>query len=143
MRISDWSSDVCSSDLGPPARAPRRAPNRGVRRRAGWSSRSAGRSRRRVRLHCGLLGNPAPELRRGPGPQLTLEQLGVGIAGQRLISDQDLAGPLVGRQFLMAQPLDLVGGEGRVVGEIGRAWSMERVCLYGWIRVVAVSLKKK
>src|SRR3546814_7727531 len=86
MRISDWSSDVCSSDLG-------------------WSSRSAGRSRRRVRLHCGLLGNPAPELRRGPGPQLTLEQLGVGIAGQRLIADQDLAGPLVGRQFLLAQPL--------------------------------------
>src|SRR3546814_12798254 len=33
MRISDWSSDVCSSDLRPPRRSagPRRRPGRGLR----------------------------------------------------------------------------------------------------------------
>src|SRR3546814_5615986 len=44
MRISDWSSDVCSSDL-PPGRAPG-AGRRGARRGAGdaWASRGPGMS---------------------------------------------------------------------------------------------------
>src|SRR3546814_3298901 len=46
MRISDWSSDVCSSDLGQlrggreaaPARSPTRQPNASILWAAGWGS---------------------------------------------------------------------------------------------------------
>src|SRR3546814_5834693 len=46
MRISDWSSDVCSSDLGKGAR-PRRAASRAARR-ARAARRGADRNRRRL-----------------------------------------------------------------------------------------------
>src|SRR3546814_18795417 len=46
MRISDWSSDVCSSDLHP-ARDPRRLSERGARTRGVGPARGQGRGDRK------------------------------------------------------------------------------------------------
>src|SRR3546814_13428912 len=52
MRISDWSSDVCSSDLGSwPARATSTSPARSARRACWWSSARARCEPGRGRCH--------------------------------------------------------------------------------------------
>src|SRR3546814_5031995 len=69
MRISDWSSDVCSSDLLPEARhlRSRRSPRRGALQEADGEADGSGvvrdrshRSRHFPRCHCRTcLGNPS------------------------------------------------------------------------------------
>src|SRR3546814_20067108 len=69
MRISDWSSDVCSSDLGDRARAPARAAGD---RPAGRGPAGRGDAvDQRRRLHQGQ-----PRAARGGRPRLRLPELG-------------------------------------------------------------------
>src|SRR3546814_7467113 len=118
MRISDWSSDVCSSDLSPPptdarpwASAPtnnshRREPAPLLRRkRRVWGRRFdlSGGVRVRRGVWRGVGGDGA-----GGDAQ---DQLGVGLGGQAGgAREERLAGREVGQQ-----------GVGAVGGEIGRA----------------------
>src|SRR3546814_8609767 len=68
MRISDWSSDVCSSDLGS-ARA-RTARDRRARGRTSPRASRRGRSK--------AVPDPAPARRRHPGPRLDPRRRAVG-----------------------------------------------------------------
>src|SRR3546814_2994198 len=79
MRISDWSSDVCSSDLPLPLRGRRRRPGAG-RTRA--PRRHAGRSRGIVRSECaaGAAGMNAMI----DAPALPLDRLGRPLRDLRL-----------------------------------------------------------
>src|SRR3546814_15646531 len=117
MRISDWSSDVCSSDLSPLAE----------RRAAALSLDSTllaellGRVELRELLDAGVIEQAEREL-------------------QRLVPDRkakDLEG--VADLLRMLGPLTT----DEVTEQIGRASGRERVCQYVSIRVCAVSLKKK
>src|SRR3546814_15943384 len=101
MRISDWSSDVCSSDL---------------RLDVGVSEPGLRRMRDRQ-------PDPAPVARHEPlveprEPQHLRQRVLAGAAEQSLV--------------------EASGGV-----EIGSESCWVRVCLYGWISVVASSLKKK
>src|SRR3546814_19532293 len=117
MRISDWSSDVCSSDLhveGGTAELP------GVQRRD------------EVVLHQ-VLAAPGIDEAGSPGElreQAPVQDAG-GLGRQRQQADKDL---------------DLRQQRGEdvrpAVAEIGRATCRERVCQYAYISVVAVSLIK-
>src|SRR3546814_12106618 len=104
MRISDWSSDVCSSDL--------------ATYRAAWGNRLGRLHARRLPLLSALL-SCAPA-----GPRRW--------CGNRGMAQRIAAQPLYPRNTRIQ------GGR-----EIGRASCRERVCKYGSISVVAVSLKKK
>src|SRR3546814_12529933 len=98
MRISDWSSDVCSSDL--------------LREHAAHHGRLVRRGRR------GSRGSHGAALRlraRCPGRLLATHR-----AQHQLTADL---------------------GVPRRQGQIGRASCRERVCQYGYIAVVAGSLK--
>src|SRR3546814_17820653 len=65
MRISDWSSDVCSSDLvRGAAAASRRQGDRGRRRRPG-ESRRAPQARDRRAAQCRQIDADQPDARRG------------------------------------------------------------------------------
>src|SRR3546814_14883064 len=120
MRISDWSSDVCSSDL--------------VRDR---EQRIQGSGRARLRRLCGALLPPAalsaPVLRRpvGSGCAVCLRPcrrcMAVGFR-------PPAAGHLPSAVFSLAQ--DRPPGR----RELGRASCRERVCKYVSISVVSVSL---
>src|SRR3546814_4227589 len=50
MRISDWSPDVCSSDLATPARSPPAPDRRRTTLRKSWRWAAAGARRRRAQL---------------------------------------------------------------------------------------------
>src|SRR3546814_1846194 len=95
LRISDWSSDVCSSDLSIRPRRPRRARDRS-------SARAGAGDRAWSRRRGGGGGSERPGSRRPRG---------------RVHRHRG--------------------------GQIGRASCRERVCQYGSISVVAVSLNKK
>src|SRR3546814_16413014 len=101
MRISDWSSDVCSSDLVP--------------------------------VDAAVAGDLRQACRH--------VDEGVPVAAAGFEQQHPAA-----RVFGQAVGKHAAGGTGTdddvVVGEIGRASCRERVCQYGWISVVAVSLKK-
>src|SRR3546814_20899282 len=101
MRISDWSSDVCSSDLG--------HGDDGQSRLLPSPHRDA-----TVGMARGVLDEVAKRLR---------EIVGVD-ARQRAGGNLDV-------------PVEPAAG-----GPIGNASCRERVCLYVWISVVAVSLHK-
>src|SRR3546814_15421747 len=106
MRISDWSSDVCSSDL---------PLGLGLRLRCNGFLDAA-------------LGQPAFLLQ--PLPKLI--QLHRGVAPEVEI----VPGlPEIGGAAIAPAPCARV--------QIGRASCRERVCQYGYISVVAVSLQKK
>src|SRR3546814_15855942 len=114
MRISDWSSDVCSSDL----RAARRATRSGWRRRDGnWRARCGGRWPR-VRTD-GL----------GAGRGRAASQEGLGQAVRPAVLD---------RRFRAADD-----GERGDAAEVGRASGRERGCQYVSNSGVAGTLKKK
>src|SRR3546814_12703326 len=60
MRISDWSSDVCSSDLWLRSTSSRCAKPRGWRRRSAGGCRSGLRPRHRPMSECPGVGDVAP-----------------------------------------------------------------------------------
>src|SRR3546814_15620466 len=110
MRISDWSSDVCSSDLQ-------------VGEDHGSATRFAGATYRHRRAVADLhLAGDDDRVTRAQ----SLDDL--HLAGAPL-AERD-RGP---HRLAVAQPED----------EIGQASCRERVCQYGSISVVAVSLKQK
>src|SRR3546814_14633366 len=113
MRISDWSSDVCASDLEQGARVALVA----VRLRAVDQRSPVARGLRHVGL--GLVA----EMAEAAGE---LQAVG-GVPGQTAV-DRGLPGDLV-----------LAGVE----VEIGRASGRERVGKEGWVQGVAGSMKKK
>src|SRR3546814_17175796 len=118
MRISDWSSDVCSSDLahhgGSTGEIQHLRVGRGRARQAHDPTRRRPHAARddRTRTDGGEHGR-APPRRGPPGDRVRSVQ-----RGQR-------------------------GGVARSARKIGRASWRDRVWQYGWIRGDAVSEKKK
>src|SRR3546814_14463385 len=119
MRISDWSSDVCSSDL-------------------------IGNDLYRLFLDADMQYSCAY----WPRPDMTLEEAQVAkkahiaaklalAPGQRVL---DIGCGWGGMAITLAQ-LEAVEVLG--ITQIGRASGRERVCQYMWIQVVAGTLKKK
>src|SRR3546814_18731049 len=111
MRISDWSSDVCSSDLGDE----RDLPRDGAARVGGGATRLRDRGERDVerrtlpislRLALGRLGQPAD---RGRGRGRVQERAGGG-GGPRGASGGDSSA---------IEPCALARSEERLVGEEG------------------------
>src|SRR3546814_20211341 len=125
MRISDWSSDVCSSDL--PARK---------LVRLGQLVQN-----RRIFKSGDVLGN---RLALGHHPQQAPHDLAGAGLGQ-ILAKAYVFGFSDGADFLGYPVAQLLGnGIGFIaLGQIGRASCRERVCQYVSISVVAVSLKKK
>src|SRR3546814_15876657 len=124
MRISDWSSDVCSSDLG--------CDGGGVAQRLVPHRRHV-RARRRRRL---VLRRP-PE---GRDPPARREHLVLGGRGRDPRPSRRARGR-GGGGAERAHRGRGAGGAGP--GQIGRASCRERVCQYVSISVVAVSLRHK
>src|SRR3546814_12914489 len=116
MRISDWSSDVCSSDLPPPPPPP-------ARRLQAAGSADRGRGAASFDLPADPPDARAQRLERLPG----------------LLVDRQEAGGLEEAQQRFAR-IGVVGGPGQhllqafahalVEVEIGRASCRERVCQY-------------
>src|SRR3546814_15191789 len=120
MRISDWSSDVCSSDLSaayhsPGAPAP---PQFALSRRGSQLVHEASASDR---------------------------QWGAFVPGVPDVSlfPRAVWARLQGRRWRQSQPELLPSAHGAGYLQIGRASCRERVCQYVYISVVALSLKKK
>src|SRR3546814_15384121 len=116
MRISDWSSDVCSSDL--PARYLTTAPSTVPLDDAAGIPTAAGTAWQALFESVSLTGGQSVLIHAGAG--------GVGSFAIQFARD---AGARVSAT---------ASGD----GEIGRASCRERVCQYVLISVVAVSLKK-
>src|SRR3546814_16339621 len=118
MRISDWSSDVCSSDLHP--------------------GRSADVFRDGVPV--GWIGQLHPRLQRAldlDHPVVAFEIDLVPLRERAVPRARPLSKfPSVRRDLAFVVPE-------QVSWQIGRASCRERVCQYVYISVVAVSLKKK
>src|SRR3546814_14725272 len=133
MRISDWSSDLCSSDLQRKEGAERRSEEAGRVRFAVIEKRHAPAkqtwSRRRRRDH-----RPHhPQTRRGCPAMVPPLELGPS----RRPAPASLRNAVHRNQY--ALPV----GNRRGRGEIGRASGRERGCQDVEISVVASSLKKK
>src|SRR3546814_16272438 len=126
MRISDWSSDVCSSDLGEGSAKARP----GVGRRIERAARSVVRPRPLVSARAARL--QAFQKLLGTAAFLQLLEHGRGIL--HLVLQHALEIRLVGD--VAPRPADLDR-------QIGRAWFMERGCHVDENSVVAVSLTKK
>src|SRR3546814_12629369 len=118
MRISDWSSDVCSSDLkGGPGEQPFGAV--GQHPQAGPDDGSAHHS-----------GDAEPQQLH---PAIDAHQRPVDMRHQ----------PTIGT-IATAQPMIVHGAENRMrPGEIGSAACRDRVCQYVYVSGVAESSKKK
>src|SRR3546814_14837935 len=119
MRISDWSSDVCSSDLAAGGTAADRGALRHV---AGQGAGDRGSVRAGV-LRDGAAAVPAAVRR---------HQQAYFATGCQYSTDSPQPGAAVVR-----------GRAARPVQQLGRASCRERVCQYVWNWVLAVSLKKK
>src|SRR3546814_14946590 len=115
MRISDWSSDVCSSDLEPTVRY--------------WPCDARARGSGNVRQHlpafCWRVYIAAGAPTRGPRLYRT------GGPRRRTL------------HIAHARRSDTTPGRSHLRGPIGRASWGERGCQYVLIRVVAAPLKKK
>src|SRR3546814_13302000 len=83
MRISDWSSDVCSSDLPPPRRAGNREPPERGRDLLGLSSRSGGEAGAGSNPR-GLLAVSSGPVNRGAGLSPLCDDCGRLAAGPEL-----------------------------------------------------------
>src|SRR3546814_12319084 len=121
MRISDWSSDVCSSDLGSGAPNSLRARN---------ARRSVRRSPRHPRSATGRAAASALLLLRGGGVfgAFAAFTLLHPLAGDDIIDHLGDVGRMVAHAF------QILGDEQQ---KIGRASCRERVCQYVKISVVA------
>src|SRR3546814_16207734 len=115
MRISDWSSDVCSSDLA----IPRKLTFTGSTATGRKVMASGANDLKRVTLELG-----------GNDPAVILDDADISA-----IADELFWGAFANNgQVCVAI---------KRIYEIGRASCRERVCQYVYISVVAVSLKKK
>src|SRR3546814_14812451 len=126
MRISDWSSDVCSSDLAhqghsfrfwsPTSRQPSLVdPAEHALERVGLKDR----------MHV-----PVADMAHGEQRQLELAMV---LAGQPrlLLLDEPMAGMSQAESTQMNTLLHSLKGQYGIVLEIGRESSRERVCPYG------------
>src|SRR3546814_14515117 len=133
MRISDWSSDVCSSDLDRLQRI--------ARRRAAIAIVDREHRTALPREAKGAVLHDRRRYRRG------LDDRAFGLVAQR--SGHGVIGRNVarGRRQPAVDTLDHkfapAAGRADILVEIGRASGRERVCQYVWIAGGAVSLKKK
>src|SRR3546814_14874293 len=141
MRISDWSSDVCSSDLaahrvaGEPLRAARKTAFPAAERRR---REQAAREQRRVAEHRHAIGEGI-----GPGARRHLVDEAFGEEGGVAVG---IAAPARGRQAAVGGAMidrmmrDRIERRG---AKIGREWCRGRVSQYEEIPVAAGYLKKK
>src|SRR3546814_19307112 len=122
MRISDWSSDVCSSDLGSAQRFELSSP---WRRRASSPSSQPSPSRERSAASRRSGRGVSTDIIVGAGPRAP--------ASNSIVGAERVAQPVERRRGRIAAGIDT----------IGRAAGRERVCKYGMMTVVAVSITKK
>src|SRR3546814_17999496 len=134
MRISDWSSDVCSSDLYQPQLPLREGLPRRLRLLPYWDHPRRGRLTEAEFLHLpdrvGLLHG------------LTTWLLREGLA--RLLQWREHGGADL--QLVLRLPdaaLRALAFQDLIPPTIGRASCRDNVCTYAWISVVAGSRKKK
>src|SRR3546814_19786390 len=119
MRISDWSSDVCSSDLDSERQ---RIPREGLaHHREGQAYQSVGAHLQQYASEDGRGGPRRVDMRRRQ-PSVHRKQGRLDAKTEHEAEEH--------------QPC-------AQIQEIGRASCRERVCQYGMISVVAVSIKKK
>src|SRR3546814_19686424 len=127
MRISDWGSDVCSSDLGPPGDG---EPARGDRRQAAdHAGELSGRYGRCDASSVRMAGGIGTALR-----PTGSKQTPIVVAATR-------PSPSTNTPWRIVQ--EVVPSLATRVPEIGRASCREGVCQYVWISVVDVPLKNK
>src|SRR3546814_13982808 len=127
MRISDWSSDVCSSDL--------------LRIREAGGPHELERRARRRRLFVGI-GDGEHRRHRTGHPKL----VEIGIADElyrvpRRPARREVADRVTANVESIGHDLPDVRQPG--LTQSGGASCRESVCPYVWISVVAVALKKK
>src|SRR3546814_17396743 len=113
MRISDWSSDVCSSDLFPAVRAA--APRR--RRHGPQES-----------LKMPSEGATSPALRRVRAAAAGPHERAYSSAGERLVDIEAVPGSIPGTPTITFNGLSVLFHVPAV--HIGRASCRERVCQY-------------
>src|SRR3546814_17101769 len=122
MRISDWSSDVCSSDL-----------------RYGFAA--VGRQRPRDHLADIVIDRPPLVNRRDDGGEIVVQQNHFGgLTGG--LGSLDAPGRADIGLLERGRVVDAVPGHGDDRAEIGRASWRDRECPYRSISGVAASLKK-
>src|SRR3546814_18619448 len=130
MRISDWSSDVCSSDLGGGVVRAVPAPRAGERSRKffddmnDWARGEGHAGLGYINIKGGEAGGPIAKNHGEEGTAKLIAALGLGLDD--------------GVFFAAGKEQDAAK-----VAEIGRASCRERVCKYMYISVDAVSIKKK
>src|SRR3546814_20344808 len=131
MRMSDWSSDVCSSDLGP----------------VDFESPEG-------RLRSGLFGTRARTTRLPPAtvsarlPVTVPVQNDPMTIGKIEAADDHLrrmvgSKQVLGLAELVWNAVDAHAPQVEVVGKIGKAWCRARVCQDGSFPLVATAQKKK
>src|SRR3546814_15861300 len=134
MRISDWSSDVCSSDLQPwVERVAVRA-----RCRVAFVQRRVEHQRVRGKRTAVVLARHVVEDVAVVGATRTTEDH-VLLVAEQVIGEAAPGLPCTLEVVAVASGADVVLD----VVKIGTASCRERVCQYVYVSVVAVSLKKK
>src|SRR3546814_14833988 len=133
MRISDWSSDVCSSDLG------------GVSVRCAGALCRGSAGCQPDHLRGGRSAISAAYRNKGGMRMEALERELVGLAFCWRLDRRDgvSMGLTSHARDLMVDGLIYRASPGMLPSEIGRASCRDRVCPYVLIAVVGASLKKK
>src|SRR3546814_13166240 len=130
MRISDWSSDVCSSDLRDDRGAEQRVDDGELGDEAG--QRRQARQQQRTEDEAAAQDRDRPRNDDAGLVLILLEHAGIFIVEHRFEDTRGLV-------LLLYIAPDRLADE---IQQIGRESCRERVCQYVVLSVVAVSLKK-
>src|SRR3546814_18487562 len=132
MRISDWSSDVCSSDLANDQKMPDAMVTEMRRHLEGAVTTVETGMMFGLRTKAAEVAPMLPD---------AVDTLGYGYCWRAIELHPGLAGPELVAHMRHRASISIMARQGG--GEIGRASGRERGCQYVKLSGVAVSLKKK